>query len=91
MNSTVRSKSVLETTKMNDSGMELRKRNTIASNVPMVIKAVTDSPAHQMSRPQSASMQEKTASPSKRPNMPPALPRTPVHNASMSINRRKLI
>ena len=72
--------------------MELRKRNTVTgvNNVPMVVKATMDSPAH-LSRPSSASaalLQEK-ASPSKRPTMPPSLPRTPTHNASMSINRRK--
>ena len=87
-----RSKSVLEASKINDSGMELRKRHTINTSMasaPMVVKAAAASsdPSAQMARPSSAPLNEK-ASPSKRPNLPP-LPRTPVHNASMSVHRRK--
>merc|ERR1712029_648737 len=86
-----RSKSVLEASKINDSGMELRKRHTINTSMasaPMVVKAAaaaTSDPSAHMARPSSAPLNEK-ASPSKRPNLPP-LPRTPVHNASMSVHR----
>lgn len=87
-----RSKSVLEASKINDSGMELRKRHTINTSMasaPMVVKAAAAASSEPltMARPSSAPLHEK-ASPSKRPNLPP-LPRTPVHNASMSVHRRK--
>lgn len=85
-----RSKSVLEASKINDSGMELRKRHTINTSMasaPMVVKAAAAASSEPltMARPSSAPLHEK-ASPSKRPNLPP-LPRTPVHNASMSVHR----